>query len=54
MQLGASMNLANFGAVRRLLLVSAVLTLSPLVASAQIVERSQTWDNLIAIPVTPA
>jgi len=42
------MNLANFGAVRRLLLVSAVLTLSPLVASAQIVERSQTWANLIA------
>jgi len=41
------MNLANFGAVRRLLLVSAVLTLSPLVASAQIVERSQTWDSLI-------
>jgi len=42
------MNLANFGAVRRLLLVSAVLTLSAVPVTAQIVERSQTWANLIA------
>ena len=42
------MTRTNLGAVRRLLLVSAVLTLSPLAASAQIVERSQTWANLIA------
>ena len=41
------MERSNLGAVRRLLLVSAVLTLSPLAASAQIVERSQTWANLI-------
>lgn len=42
------MRLSNFGAVRLPLLAAAVLALFACPVSAQIVERSQTWDNLIA------
>ena len=42
------MRLSNFGAVRLPLLAAAVLALFACPVTAQIVERSQTWANLIA------
>lgn len=42
------MRLANFGAVSRVLPLASVLTLLTVPLSAQIVERSRTWADLIA------